>query len=49
MYAKNRWRLSSSDLKTWEDVSAELSMPKDMRHGTAFKVPGEVVRALLEQ
>ena len=31
--------IASSDLATWEDVSAQLAMPDGMRHGTAFAVP----------
>jgi hypothetical protein len=39
--------LRSRDLKTWEDVTAQLSMPKGIRHGTAFAVSGDLVKHLL--
>ena len=39
--------LRSKDLKTWEDVTSRLSMPKGARHGTTFAVSGELVRSLL--
>ncbi|WP_031501030.1 glycoside hydrolase family 43 protein [Bryobacter aggregatus] len=29
--------IRSKDLKTWEDVSAQIRLPKGMRHGTAFR------------
>ena len=32
---------------TWEDVSAELRLPKGVRHGTAFAVDRDVLTALL--
>ena len=48
-YRDNRYEvLKSRDLKTWEDVSAKLSMPKGIRHGSALPVPISVVRKLLE-
>jgi hypothetical protein len=31
--------ISSTNLATWEDVTAYLAMPDGMRHGTAFAVP----------
>lgn len=40
--------LRSKDLKTWEDVTDQLTFPKGIRHGTALKVPGEVVRGLMD-
>jgi hypothetical protein len=47
-YRDHRYEaLRSRDLKTWEDVSAKISMPKGMRHGTAISVPGAVVGRLL--
>lgn len=48
-YTKHHYAaLSSRDLKNWKDVTSELSMPKGIRHGTAFEVPGAVVRELLK-
>lgn len=39
--------LRSRDLKQWEDVSAQLSLPRGTRHGTAFPVSRDVLRRLL--
>jgi beta-xylosidase len=36
----------SRDLQHWEDVSPLLQVPEGMRHGTALKVPTEVVEEL---
>lgn len=41
--------LSSTDLHSWKDITKDLSMPKGIRHGTAFKVPGGLVKKLLRQ
>jgi beta-xylosidase len=30
--------IRSKDMKTWEDISDQLQMPKMLRHGTVFKV-----------
>ena len=38
----------SRDLKTWEDVSDKVSLPKDARHGCILAVPREVVERLLK-
>lgn len=38
-YTSGRYgAVSSKDLKTWTDISSELSMPKGIRHGTVFMV-----------
>jgi beta-xylosidase len=37
----------SKDLKTWQDVSKEMSFPPGMRHGTVLKVSKEVIDRLL--
>jgi len=37
----------SRDLKTWDDLSAGLTMPKDARHGTILAVPREVILSLM--
>ena len=39
--------LGSDDLEHWTDVSASISMPPGMRHGTAFEVPAADARRLL--
>jgi hypothetical protein len=31
--------LQSPDLRSWGEITAQLSMPEGMRHGTAFRVP----------
>lgn len=36
----------SKDLKTWEDVSKQMSFPPDHRHGTVLEVPGEIIDGL---
>ncbi len=36
----------SRDLKTWEDVTKELSIPRNARHGTIIAVPAEIVEVL---
>jgi beta-xylosidase len=47
-YMKHHYAaLRSKNLKDWEDVSGRLVMPKGIRHGTAFAVPGDVVRRLM--
>jgi alpha-L-arabinofuranosidase len=48
VYTKHRYGvLRTRDMKTWENVSAQLSMPQGIRHGTAFAVPSDVVKGLL--
>lgn len=36
----------SEDMTNWEDVSDRISLPSGVRHGTAFKVPVEVLNNL---
>jgi len=38
----------SQDLKNWEDISEQIVFPKGTRHGTVFKVSGEVFQDLLK-
>ncbi|NDW19137.1 glycosyl hydrolase [Dysgonomonas sp. 216] len=38
--------IRSKDMVTWEDVSDSISMPKGIRHGTAFTVSESVFEAL---
>ncbi len=47
-YTRHRYEaLATTDFKTWRNVSSEISMPQGIRHGTAFAVPGAVVKRLL--
>ena len=39
--------LTSADLEHWTDVSARISMPPGIRHGTAFEVPAADAQRLL--
>ena len=39
--------IRSKDLKTWEDISDQLTYPKGMRHGTAFAVSSDIAKKLL--
>jgi len=36
----------SKDLKNWEDISDQVSFPDGTRHGTVFKVTGELFQKL---
>ena len=53
VYLKKRYgALRSRDLKTWEEVTSQMSFPDEgtpvrMRHGTAIAVPRGVVDRLL--
>lgn len=38
--------LRTKDFTVWEDVSAELVMPKGIRHGTVLRVPRAIVNLL---
>lgn len=38
----------SKDMQQWEDVSGQISFPRGLRHGTAFKVSKKVFGKLLE-
>ena len=38
----------SKNMKDWDDVSDQVSFPKDARHGTAFKVSDELFRQLIQ-
>ena len=38
----------SKNMIDWEDVSDQVSFPKGVRHGTAFKVSGKVLNLLLK-
>jgi beta-xylosidase len=46
-YTRRRMEGSKSkDLKTWESITDQLSFPNGVRHGTAFKVPDEIMKGL---
>jgi hypothetical protein len=36
----------STDLKSWEDISDQVSFPEGTRHGTAFKVSGDILEKI---
>jgi hypothetical protein len=38
--------LRTKDFAKWEDVSAELVMPKGIRHGTVLRVPRAAVKLI---
>ncbi|HEY0945662.1 MAG TPA: glycoside hydrolase family 43 protein [Opitutaceae bacterium] len=44
---KHYGAMRTRDFESWEDVTAKLSMPPGLRHGTALEVPGSVVEKLL--
>jgi hypothetical protein len=54
-YTTHRYgAMRSKDLKTWEDVSSQMSFPFEgtrqrMRHGTVFVVPAALARKLSER
>jgi hypothetical protein len=51
---KHYGAMRSRDLKTWEDVTEQLSLPDEgtpvrMRHGTAIEVPTAIITSLREK
>jgi hypothetical protein len=38
--------MRSKDLKTWEDVSTQIAIPRGARHGTIIRVPESVIAPL---
>ncbi|HEY8937010.1 MAG TPA: glycoside hydrolase family 43 protein [Cyclobacteriaceae bacterium] len=49
-YTEHRYgALSSTDLKTWVDVSDKIKLPDGLRHGTIFKISNEELAKLLKQ
>ncbi|MEI6143366.1 MAG: glycoside hydrolase family 43 protein [Mariniphaga sp.] len=40
--------IRSKNLKDWEDVSDQVSFPKEARHGTAFKVSDKIFKNLIQ-
>ena len=41
--------MRTRDWKQWEDVTAQLSVPKGLKHGTAIEVDGKIIEALMTQ
>ncbi|MEM8671837.1 MAG: glycoside hydrolase family 43 protein [Planctomycetota bacterium] len=49
-YAEHRYgAMRTKDFENWQDVSDELVVPKNMRHGTAFTVSPELLDRLLKE
>jgi hypothetical protein len=46
---KHYGALRTRDWKTFEDITAQISLPKGIRHGTAIEVPYAVIERLLEK
>lgn len=47
-YMEGRYgAIRSKDMKSWEDVSDQVSFPVGIRHGTAFKVDRSVLEGLM--
>lgn len=40
--------VKSKDLINWEDISAQISMPKGIRHGTVFKISKKELKRLMK-
>jgi len=38
--------VKSADMEHWMDISPQVSFPRGIRHGTALKVPADVVKKL---
>ncbi|MEY4918590.1 MAG: hypothetical protein RL616_2503 [Verrucomicrobiota bacterium] len=38
--------MKSADMEHWEDISKQVTFPRGIRHGTALKVPADIVRNL---
>jgi hypothetical protein len=39
--------VASRDLVKWEEVSDQVHLPEGARHGTAFRVSDEILKALM--
>lgn len=37
----------SADMRTWADITPQLSLPKGIRHGTVIAVPGPIISNLI--
>jgi beta-xylosidase len=38
--------ITSTDLKTWTDLTGKFTLPQGLRHGTIFHAPPEIIEAL---
>jgi hypothetical protein len=48
-YTRHKYgAIASTDMKQWENISQQISFPKNTRHGTAFAVPQAVLENLLK-
>jgi hypothetical protein len=48
-YRKHKYgAMRTTDFSKWEDISDQISFPKDTRHGTAFPVSSSLLSKLLE-
>jgi hypothetical protein len=41
--------MRTTDWKTFEDVTSQVSFPEDHRHGTAVKISAELARSLQDR
>lgn len=41
--------MRTQDFNQWQNVSAQLTVPKGTRHGTVLKIPAEKLTKLLQQ
>ena len=41
--------MHTTDWKTFEDVTSQVSFPADHRHGTVVKIPAELARSLQQR
>ena len=41
--------VESGDLQNWKDISDKLSFTGGVRHGTVFKVPGNIAAKIIRQ
>jgi hypothetical protein len=49
-YTRQRYGvIRSKDLVNWEDISEQLTYPKNIRHGTAFPVEKEFIEKLIKR
>lgn len=41
--------VSSTDLKTWTDISDQIELPEGIRHGTVIKIPNSIAEKLMKE
>jgi beta-xylosidase len=46
---KKMGAVTSKDLKSWEDISDQVSFPEGMRHGTVFEADEKILNGLLSK